>query len=263
MANILIVTHNAGFFSCCSVRLDKIIDFFNTHKQLPEKVDSSAQFLWYKPFSRSGDLTDEYFDLPTNYNNIEFTNIVDYNESYQFVNYSNINYFALSPFVKKYFSPSATICQMMIHMQKKYAIDFENTCVLFYRGNDKSTETNLSSYDEYVSFGKVCLLKNPQIMFLIQSDETEFIKKMCLEFPNNSFFMKDEIRHMTRRINTVDFLMKNNIDIYSKQYLAITILMSKCKYVVCGSGNCSIWIMLYRGHNKNVYQYLHNRWLLS
>jgi hypothetical protein len=48
--------------------------------------------------------------------------------------------------------------------------------------------------------------------------------------------------------------------VFSKYYLAITIIMSKCKYVICGSGNCSIWIMLYRGNNKNVCQYLDGTW---
>ena len=35
-----------------------------------------------------------------------------------------------------------------------------------------------------------------------------------------------------------------------KKYLAITIIMSRCKYIICGSGNYDIWIMLYRGNNK-------------
>ncbi len=37
--------------------------------------------------------------------------------------------------------------------------------------------------------------------------------------------------------------------------------MSKSKYVICGSGNCSIWIMLYRGNNKNCVQYLNGEWI--
>ena len=31
--------------------------------------------------------------------------------------------------------------------------------------------------------------------------------------------------------------------------------MSKCKYVICGSsGNCSLWIALYRGNADNIFQ---------
>ena len=38
-----------GFFSCCSTRLEKIIEFFNLNKVLPEEVDTSEQYNWYKP----------------------------------------------------------------------------------------------------------------------------------------------------------------------------------------------------------------------
>ena len=54
--------------------------------------------------------------------------------------------------------------------------------------------------------------------------------------------------------------MKKQNNIYSKYYLAITIIMAKCKYIVCGSGNCSIWIMFYRGNNNNVCQYNNGKW---
>ena len=49
---------------------------------------------------------------------------------------------------------------------------------------------------------------------------------------------------------------------FSKYYLAITMIMSECKYVVCGSsGNCSIWIMFYRGNADNVYQFLEDKFV--
>ena len=46
-------------------------------------------------------------------------------------------------------------------------------------------------------------------------------------------------------------------------FLSTIIILSKCKYIICSSGNCSIWIMLYRGHNKNVIQYLNGNWYNS
>jgi len=122
---------------------------------------------------------------------------------------------------------------------------------LFYRGNDKITETKLPDYESYVNYANEILKKNPTILFLIQTDETEFIE----------YIMTHETRHMKKCNSTVDILFKEkNVD-FSKYYLAITIIMSKCKYIVCGSGNCSIWIMLYRGNNNNVYQYLNDTWL--
>ena len=50
---------------------------------------------------------------------------------------------------------------------------------------------------------------------------------------------------------------------FSKKYLAITIIMSRCQYIICGSGNCDIWIMFYRANNKNVIQNLNGTWYNS
>ena len=58
----LIVTHNYGFFSCCSMRLHKIIYYFNKNKACPDSVDSSQQFGWYKPQGETRDLTHDYFN---------------------------------------------------------------------------------------------------------------------------------------------------------------------------------------------------------
>ena len=94
------------------------------------------------------------------------------------------------------------------------------------------------------------------------SDETEFIQFMTKKFPKKSFYFKDEIRHMKRTIKyTVDKTMKSQNSEFSKKYLAITIIMSRCKYIICGTGNCDIWIMLYRENNKNVIQNRKGTWL--
>jgi hypothetical protein len=131
---------------------------------------------------------------------------------------------------------------------------------LFYRGNDKATETTLCPYEEYVTYAKKILSERPSIRFLLQSDETEFFDYFTERFPN-SFYFKDEIRHLPRCNSTVDKLCRDRIDVFSKYYLAITLIMSKCGYIVCGSGNCSIWIMFYRGHCRQVYQNLNGIWL--
>lgn len=39
--------------------------------------------------------------------------------------------------------------------------------------------------------------------------------------------------------------------------------MSRCKYVICGSGNCDMWIMFYRGNSENVIQNLKEQWFKS
>ena len=257
----VISTHNAGFFSCCSLRLDNIIRFFNKYKLLPIKVDSSKQFAWYK--NENKDITFDYFKYYRNVNIYPiYKNNIDYYENYQFTDYKNLNYTNICPFIQKYFTPSLEIQNIINNIEAKYEINnYKDICVLFYRGNDKQTETYIPSYNDIIERAKNIFNNNNNIKFLIQSDESEFIETITNIFPLNSFYFKDEIRHMKKQNTTVDIKFKNTNHIFSKYYLAITIIMSKCNYIICGSGNCSIWIMLYRGNANNVQQFLNNKWL--
>ncbi len=254
----VICTHNAGFFSCCSVKLSNIVDFINANSVLPYLVDSSNQFRWYK--KNDEDITYEYFEHYDNITDMNIKNPIDYHWCHQFNNYSLLAYNTIVPLITKYFSPSTHINDIIQTLNQKYNLNYDNICVLFYRGNDKITETQLCSYNDYLIYANLIMKNNPNIVFLIQSDETEFIDFMSQQFPNNSFYFKDEIRHMNKCKNTVDRVMKDKNYEFSKYYLAITIIMSKCKYIVCGSGNCSIWILLYRGNADGVYQNLNGVW---
>ena len=258
----LVVKNVSGFFSNCSVKFNLITNFINYHKSLPNSIECSDQFQWYKVEDR--DITYEYFE---HYDNIEM-NInpfipINYHISYQFVDYSKLEYANLCPIIEKYFAPSEQIKNIINKMETKYNIDYNNICVLFYRGNDKNTETYICGYDEYIEKAKQILSKNPNILFLIQSDETEFIELILFLFPNNSFYFKDEIRHIHKCNSTVDIIMKDKNYVFSKYYLAITIIMAKCKYLVCGSGNCSLFILLYRGNSNKMYQNLNGNWIIT
>jgi hypothetical protein len=257
-------THNAGFFSCCSVKLNEIVDFINSNKKLPDSVDSSQQFEWYKnDKNKDKDITFDYFENYNNITDVDVTHPINYHNSHQFKNYNDLDYNGLTPLIKKYFSSAVEINEIVNNIEKKYNLIYENICVLFYRGNDKNTETKKCGYDEYSNYANQLLKKNPKIVFLIQSDESEFIEFISNTFPNNSFYFKDEIRHVNKCNSTVDIILSSTNNIFSKFYLAITIIMSKCKYVICVSGNCSMWIMLYRGNNKNTIQYLNGTWYNS
>ena len=262
----LIVTHNYGFFSCCSMRLHKIIDYFNKNKACPDSVDSSQQFGWYKPQGETRDLTHDYFNKDLEDNLIvPFDKYIDYIQQYQYIDYKKINYNSIIPILKKYFSPSLEIQQIITTMENKYKLpeQYNNICVLFHRGNDKATETMICPYEHTFYNARLIKKKNPGIIFLIQSDETEFIQKSLEQFPGSIVF-NDEIRHMNKNQNrTVDFDLRDNIFDFSKKYLAITIIMSKCKYIICGAGNCSIWIMLYRGNANNIIQFLNGKMLVN
>lgn len=250
-------THNAGFFSCCSIRLDDIIKFFNKYKLLPIKVDSSKQFEWYK--NGNNDITFDYFEYyknvyiyPIYKNNINYVGDTD-----QFKDYKKIDYESICPFVEKYFTPSVGIKNLISHLETKYKItDYTQICVLFYRGNDKMTETNLCSYNDIIDKAKIIFNTNNNVKFLIQSDETEFIQKCKSIFINNICF-DNYCRHIhTNKQLSIQNLTNDKMEVfkYGQYFLSISYIMSKCKYIICPTGNCSLWIILFRGNCDGVYQ---------
>jgi len=265
-----------GFFSCCTVHLQNIIDYVNQHRAWPSAVDSTGQFIYYKtPETQHLDIKHEYFDphahlCPFSHNvasspdsvvstfpnasNASIIRTTDSEQEEQYSDYRQLNYGDVAPFVQRYFSPSPAILRLMTAFTDKYQLCPEQTCVLFYRGNDKSTEIALPDYQQYIEAGRRRLTTHPDIRFWIQSDETQFLDAMKAAFPNHVVFY-DEIRHMSRNpLNTVDRAFRDQNAVMSKNFVAITYLMASCKFVVCGTGNCSYWIALFRGNADGIVQ---------
>jgi hypothetical protein len=252
---MLKITHNAGFFSCCNIRLKSILEYFNKHKMLPNIVDSSVQFHKYR--TKSGDLTFDYFE---NYDNIPIEIIYNNNVPIvfsdtedQFSDYSKLNFSEVIPFIAKYFSPSTEVIRIKEVIESKYQIDIENTCVVFYRGTDKCIETTQPSYAEMIDKAKEIQKQNPNIRFLIQTDQREFLD-FALKNLNNSF----EINELPKLTKNITLQLNNNQEkiICSIWYFAVILIMAKCKYIVTTSGNGEMFTILYRGNTKNIYQYL-------
>jgi hypothetical protein len=174
----------------------------------------------------------------------------------QFHPYTNELIDCVKPFALSTFSPSHHILNLVKEYENKYQIDYDNTCVLFFRGGDKISETKLPSYQEYIEE----IRKNHEhenLKYLIQSDESEFIEEMMNVF-TQSFYFKDEIRTLpASRKGQVDNCITDvsNFE-FTQNFLAIVIIMSKCKFVYCNSGNISIWIRIYRELNEGFNQWI-------
>jgi len=270
---MLKVNIGMGFFSCCSVRLIKIIEYLNDNGKLPEDVDTTAIYQYYKPPNYVGDNVFYYFE---HYNNVvveELTHITSINQKKwsndpdtyfepQFSPYKEMDLKNITPLIKKYFTPVKEIQDIIVNLENKYALDYDNLCVLFYRGIIKSSETPIASYDDFAIKAHEVKNKNPNIKFLIQSQEKEFYERMLQEFPDSIHF-KDEIRTINRSHADVDHQDYSKNHLYSRNFVAITNIMSKCKHIICGSGNCDNWIIFYRGNTNNVHQSLNLNWIDS
>ena len=256
--DVFVRGHEGGFFSCCSLRLHYLIEYFNFFKKVPVVYDCKDFYTWYKKEDRKNDeITFDYFKHYNDMNNedtkIEYKGEIDYKEHYQYKKFHKLEYEKLKPFIHKYFTPNDEILNIKKKLEEKYNIDYDNICVLFYRGNDKATETVLPSFDEYIDEINIILEKemnNPKFKFLIQSDETNFINEMKELYPNHIIFY-DEIRHIPRCSTTVDIIFKDKNYEYSRYYLAIILIMSKCKYIISGCGNNPLWMYFFRGNLNN------------
>lgn len=248
-----------GFFSCCSVSLMRIIEYLEKNKKLPDIIDRKEIYTTFK-INEQDDISSLFF-IHNNPNiTIEYSDeIIKYQQDMQFEIYNKLNYEVINPIIAKYFTLSEDILKIVSFIEQKYNIDYDNTCCVFYRGNDKITETNIPSYD--IMLNKIKSLNLNVKQYLFQSDETEFLVYFNNIIKNNIIF-KDEIIHISRRISSINHVTNDrNIKLkYIKQFLAIVYIMSKCKYVICTSGNISVWITYFRGNSINVYQYLHNSW---
>ena len=268
MSNIpgkLIVKHNAGFFSNCTVLLEAILSFYNTYGQTPSVLDTTGLFLWYAPDGADSgiDVRSHYFlPEPTTplirEENAKAAALIrpgSLNYVQQFSDYRDIDFFSIAPFMTDYFSVVPEIIALANAIQAKYDVDPANTCVIFHRGNDKGLEVRLPDYDDYAVRARAVIEKFPGTKILLQSDETEFFTAFGGAFPEAVSFQA-EIRHMSRRASTVDVecaSIASNHEM-SKNFLAIMLIMSRCRFVVCGSGNCAMWVALFRGNAKCVYQ---------
>jgi hypothetical protein len=253
MDKILKVTHNAAFFSCCSIRLYEIINYFNSNKELPEIVDSSEQFQILK--NSPGDLTNYFFETSEDEIIYEKDIIIsDTTDEIQFSNYDLINFNKVNPFVEKYFKPSHYVLESMNFFIEKYSLNFENLCGVFYRGLDKSRETTIASYDVYID--KCRDIKNTSnVKFWVQTDETEFLKTFLQNFPDSVVI--NEMPTLAKSDSLVTHHISPNERLkFGIEFLAITLLLSKCKYLVTHSGNCGHWSCLFRGNTNNVYQWV-------
>ena len=279
---VLTVKHDAGFFSCSTVRLVGIMDFFHHYGYLPDSVDSSAQWSQYK--SDTGDATNLFFaeemkSVPI----ASASSVLDYRNYYphsrakrrfligrrkkrdgpdiQFVDYKTLPFDQLNPFVKRYFTPSADVLARADMFEEKYRFKESSHCCVLYRGNDKARETTIASYDAFLEMASKVRARHPGIRFQVRTDETEFLEAFREVYPDDTVIV-EEVPHMRRNDSAVaDHLEDAERTEFALNFFASMLCGSRCDHLITHSGNCGLWAVLYRGSAKNVYQILEDQWL--
>jgi hypothetical protein len=259
---ILKTVHNAGFFSCCTIRLLDIISFFNQHKELPEAVDSSEQFAFYKAKPTDNLIPDLFNESDIRFPYQRRVEVVKkFIIDPQFSDYKTINFRDTLPFVQKYFSPSGHVGGFVEMFEKKYSLDYNNLCAVFYRGNDKNRETAIAPYSEFIDKATEVKKANPKIKFLVQPDETEFLEAFTAAFPNEVIAF-EETPHIKKQDSAVFFEMPHEKrPEFAVYFFAAVICLSRCKWLITHSGNCGLWVTLYRTHAMRMHQWFIDKWV--
>jgi hypothetical protein len=259
--SILKIEHNYGFFSCASVRLCYIINHFSKNRALPDEIDGTGLFDMYK-VHRGTDITYDFFK---HYKDIS-DQIVYEREipidkwNFQFTSYKAVDYPRILPFVKKYFTPSADIIGICDMLMMKYGIMPDNCIGVYYRGTDKHHETAIGGFDTY--YAKICELreKEKDAQIIIQTDTAPFVDYIRQKnMVNIIIISENSVSYTNRGIHYEKSAAQNYEDI--KILFATLLIIARCKHIICSSGNCSIWMMYFRGGAHNVHQFLHHRWL--
>jgi hypothetical protein len=259
------MTHSCGFFSCCTVWLLHLMEIVRHLNNKNISIDTTKSFMIYKNKDNQGDIAHKYFTTDYKDKDIPIIdksmNLISY---IVYFPYKNLDLKSFTPYVDKYFTPSDSIKKIIINMEKKYKIDYDNTCCVFYRGLDKFVDTHLPSYNEFCNKAIEITKKHKNIKYLLQSDETNFLH-YAANILTNYFIFDDEIRHVNKEkiegcalgTGILEFCLDKEENFkYSEFFLSIVIIMSKCKYVVCNSSNISFWISLFRGNTTNLHQHL-------
>lgn len=256
------LTHSAGFFSCSTVGLLYILDFFNTNKKLPEVLDRSKQYTYYTSEDKN---PAEYYFNESNKVNIGYetpVKITDEPEEDQFSDYSKINYKEIAPFVLKYYTPSREVTDLTVSYKEKYNLDYNKLCAVYHRGTDKWTETPLADYEDFIQKAKQVQQNNPEIKFLVQTDENDFVRRFVEEFKESAIIL-EEVDRVDRNGPCVHFTIPSDKRTeHGLAYFASVLCLSKCKHLITHSGNGAMWCMFYRDGIDNVHQWLQDRWLL-
>lgn len=231
----------------------------NSFSRLPDSVDSSRQFSMYKD-DTTVDVTYDYFK---HFDKVSLQDVIlkwriVFHHTHQFRPYSELDYENIIPVVRKYFSPSEKVHRYVDSIKQKYKIDCNNCIAVYYRGTDKATETQLCDFDDFYSRIKQMCELHPDKKVLVQSDSATFLDYMMSTSTPVVIVQENDSSYSNKGIHNVSSAQKNYTDMF---FLFSTFLIiSKCKYIICSSGNCSLWMMLYRGNGRNVLQYLSGKW---
>jgi hypothetical protein len=255
----LSIVLGGGFFSWCSVKLDNIIFYFNKYKELPQIIDNSLCFPHYKNKEHKDmDITNHFFTEDNDVFVYNYDKTPEFHYNHQYKPYFKFDYMSYMPFIHRYFQPSEKIKNIINEIESKYQIDVNNTICVYYRNTDKKCETPIASHDEFINKTSEILSNNINMKIICMTDDIKFENLVIEKFKDNIIII-DEVSKSMDKWDKRELKGRNYE--HGLYMLACVYILSKCHSIICGSGNVSLWLALFRGNGKNIHQNLKLEWV--
>lgn len=253
----LYCVHNSGYFSNCSVTLWGLIELYKQNI-LPENINFSYSFIHFKTqeqISYQVDVYPNYFRYePIQIVKVDKEKLLRHDHHGLYVKYT---YDVYNLFIAKYFSLSSQALENVNNLLKKYKINPSETIAVCYRGTDKSREVKLATPEAYLKTAKQILKQNPNFKILIQTDQKQVRDLFLHHFQDQCIFFEEmpvtegkRVLHLqgseTIKVSKFEFGLR---------LLAVTHLISRCRWIVNHTGNMAAWICLFRGNADNIFQF--------
>jgi len=241
----------------CTVSLWNLADLQDVRGIFPFRIDYSRNFLFFRNAEQRRRNTDMYplFFKP------KPDAVVDPRRRLPFVPhhgvYAFLDYQRLNPIIDRFFQPSDRAVEVRADLQRRYSIDPAKTIAVVYRGTDKGTEVMLASPEAFLSKTRQLVDENPGHRVWIQTDEEDVRNLFVHELGDRCFYLNE----MPVSNNGVVVHGQNdetlNVDRgeFGVLLIAVNSLLAQADIVVNHTGNMALWLCLWRGHARGVWQF--------
>jgi len=161
-----------------------------------------------------------------------------------------------NPVVGRFFGPSDLVLERKLYLKNKYKIVPNETISVLYRGTDKYTEVRLGSPQAYLQAVQQLLQQTNAKKVLVQTDQTQVLDFFKQELGSMVVhFEETPTTSGKEAMNTVMENEGNDTMDWMQWFDAALRVVSECAFVVNHTGNCGLWMNLYRGNTTNVFQF--------
>jgi hypothetical protein len=144
-------------------------------------------------------------------------------------------------------------------LQARAGVEVKNTLAVYYRGTDKSQEVQLASAGDYIAaIESIDEHSVAKLDLLIQTDQAQVLEAFVARFGARvRVFDSIPTTRGSVGIHDLDFVndLKLSRERFAVELLAAVYVISQCAVVMTTTSNVALWIALYRGNARDLYQF--------